>query len=414
MDNKPRFLQTAQEFSLPLIGGVVAALLWANAHPHSYEGMLHLSPFGAHSHYNFHFLVNDIFMVFFFGIAAKEITESCLPGGALSSFRKALNPLLATLGGVVGPVAVYLAWCSFRGAENVANGWGIPTATDIALAWLVARLIFGKGHPAVSFLLLLAVADDGLGLAIIAIFYPDPSHPVQPIFLALVALAAVSAWGLRKRKVQSFWPYLLGPGVLSWVGLYFAHLHPALALVAVVPFMPSMNHDDGMFAELESDHKYTDTLNNFEHSFKLPVDLGLFAFGLANAGVAFSNVGEATWAVLIALAVGKTFGIFLFSSAGVLFGCALPEGMDKRSLFVVGSVAGLGLTVALFVAGVAFTDPGLQGAAKMGALGSVVLAPIAWIVAKTLGVGSNAPAKEEETKEHIPGTHVPSVAPPMA
>ena len=80
---------------------------------------------------------------------------------------------------------------------TVANGWGIPTATDIALAWLVARVVFGRGHSAVSFLLLLAVADDGIGLGIIAVFYPDPNHPVQTIWLLLVAAGMGVAWGMR-------------------------------------------------------------------------------------------------------------------------------------------------------------------------------------------------------------------------
>ena len=137
-----------------------------------------------------HFLINEIFMVFFFGIAVKEITESVLPGGALNPIPKAINPLMGTLGGILGPVGLYflLTWIIYGGTNNfteVANGWGIPTATDIALAWLVARLVFGNGHPAVNFLLLLAVADDAIGLGIIAVFYPDPEYPVQPAWLLL-------------------------------------------------------------------------------------------------------------------------------------------------------------------------------------------------------------------------------------
>lgn len=388
-----RGLRTLQEFSIPLVAGVVCALFWANLAPDSYAALVHYSPFGEQSHFGFHFLVNDIFMALFFGIAAKEIAESCLPGGALNPPRKAVNPLLGTLGGVVGPIAVYVAWAAYRGNTEIANGWGIPTATDIALAWLVARMAFGKGHPAVSFLLLLAVADDAIGLGIIAIFYPDPSHPVQPIWLALVGLGILGAYGLRRGKVRSFWPYLLGPGLMAWAGLYLAHLHPALALVPIVPFMPAADHDEGLFAEDHRRHHYTDTLNRFEHFFKLPVDLGLFGFGLANAGVALSSVGDATWGVLLALAVGKTAGIFLFSSAGARLGFPLPAGMTYRSLFVAGLTAGLGLTVALFVAGVAFTEPGLQGAAKMGALLSAFVAPLVLVVARVLRASELAPSQ---------------------
>lgn len=385
-----------QEFSIPLLLGVFAAVVWANVHIDTYREVMYWPQEPLHHGLSFHFLINDIFMALFFGIAAKEITEACLPGGALNPPRKAINPLMGTLGGVLGPAAVYIGYCWIigdtmdfsdkAGLGSIANGWGIPTATDIALAWLVARICFGNKHPAVSFLLLLAVADDGIGLGIIAVFYGDPAHPVAPMFLALVGLAMVVALILRKRKVKSFWPYLLVPGVLSWLGLYLAHLHPALALVPVVPFMPSGGHDDGMFAEESSGHAHHDTLNGFEHFFKAPVDFGLFGFGLANAGVAFSAMGDPTWAVLLGLVAGKTIGITLLSGVAHAVGFSLPEGMDIKTLVVAAFIAALGLTVALFVAGAAFTDPGIQGAAKMGALFSAGVAPIAIVLSRVLAI----------------------------
>ncbi|MEM9693675.1 MAG: Na+/H+ antiporter NhaA, partial [Myxococcota bacterium] len=196
-----------------------------------------------------------------------------------------------------------------------------------------------------------------------------------------------------------FWPYLLVPGALSWFGLYSAHLHPALALCAVVPFMPAMSHDEGMYAD-EGHHD--DTLNRFQHSFKAPVDMGLFAFGLANAGVTLGSVGAATTAVLTALLIGKTVGITGFGLLGRALGFPLPEGMDLRSLVVVGLCASVGLTVALFVSNVAFTDPALQGAAKMGALLSVVAGPLAIAVARALKVKEQA--APPPVADHVPLT----------
>lgn len=163
-----------QQFSIFLILGVFAGMLAANLDPHWYEEMVDYHVFGegavlfGHA-ITVHFLINSIFMVFFFGVATKEITESILPGGALNPVEKAINPILGTIGGVLGPAGMYLllAFVFYGGTEDfktVANGWAIPTATDIALAWLVARLVFGYRHPAVNFLLLLAVADDGIGL----------------------------------------------------------------------------------------------------------------------------------------------------------------------------------------------------------------------------------------------------------
>ena len=381
-------LTILQEFSIPLIAGVVLAVIWANVDPQGYEfvwGHHGWSPFGKSSHLNLHFFSNDIVMVFFFGIAAKEIAEACLPGGALNPPKKAVNPLMGTLGGVVGPVGTYFLLMKLLGDERIANGWGIPTATDIALAWLVARLVFGKKHPAVSFLLLLAVADDAIGLAIIAIFYGDPAQPAEPMYLLMVLGGMLVAYGLRRANVKSFWLYVILGGVPAWAGLMLAHLHPALALVPIVPFMPSHGSDEGIFAEGESE-RHDDTLNRFEHFFKTPVDFGLLIFGMANAGVQFSSMGAATWAVLGALIIGKTVGIAFFSIGAAKCGFPLPAGMGSKEVVVAGMVAGLGLTVALFVAGVAFTEPNMQGAAKMGALLSAGAAILAIVSGKLLGI----------------------------
>lgn len=380
---KNKVINLLQEFSIPLISGVFAALIWANLDHHSYHEFLHhpLTPF---SNINFHFLINDIFMVLFFGIAAVEITQSILPGGDLNPPKKAIGPLFATVGGVVGPALLYYFFCVYYNTPELVKGWGIPTATDIALAWLFARLIFGAGHAAVSFLLLLAIADDAIGLAIIAIFYPSPAHPPAPMWLGLVVLACLIAYFLRRSKVKGFWYYLLLPGVLSWFGLFKAGLHPALALVFIVPFMQAGKEvHSHLFEDEEDDHS---TLANFEHSFKTIIDFGLFGFGLANAGVSLSGVSQVTWFVFLALLVGKTAGIFIFALLAKLLKFPMPEGMGLKDVFVVGIIAGLGLTVALFVAGVAFTDLEVQGAAKMGALMSGGCGILAFIIARLLGI----------------------------
>lgn len=370
-----------REFSVPLIAGVLVALCWANLAPEGYHHFIHAPVLGSLS---FHFITNDLFMVFFFGIAAVEITQSCLPGGDLNPPRKAVNPLLATLGGVIGPVAAYLGLNAVIGTPELARGWGIPTATDIALAWLVARLIFGAGHPAISFLLLLAIADDAIGLVIIAIFYPDPTVPADPRWLFLVACGMVVAWWLRSAKVKNYWPYLIAGGGLSWAGLFLAHLHPALALVPVVPFLPHARKEEKHL--FEQDPADRSTLATFEHEWKIVVDFGLFMFGLANAGVEFSGIGAATWLVLFALVIGKTGGITLMGLIGERIGFPLPKGMGWHELAVAGMVAGIGFTVALFVAGEAFTDPLTQGAAKMGAMLSIGAALLAAVTARLLKV----------------------------
>jgi NhaA family Na+:H+ antiporter len=356
-------LNLLREFSVPLLAGVVVALLWANLSP---EGYRHFNQAPLLGPLSFHFLTNELFMVLFFAMAAVEITQSCLPGGDLHPLHKAVNPLLATLGGVVGPVLVYLSLNALIGGPAFSRGWGIPTATDIALAWLVASVVFGRRHPAVSFLLLLAIADDAIGLGIIAIFYPDPLHPVAPQWLGLTLAGMAIAFLLRRGRIVSYWPYLLLGGGLSWLGLFRAYVHPALALVFIVPFLPHAPREDKHL--FEEDPRDIFPLARFEHEWKVVVDFGLFMFGLANAGVEFAVIGIPTWLVLASLVIGKTGGIFSLGMLGKKLGYPLPAQVGKKELLLVGMIGGLGLTVALFVAGEAFTDPLIQGAAKMGAL----------------------------------------------
>ena len=179
----------------------------------------------------------------------------------------------------------------------------------------------------------------------------------------------------RARRRLGFWPYLVA-GALSWYGFQQAGIHPALGLLPVIPAIPHEDIDFGLFSEAEADQP--DLLNRIEHALKPPVELILFFFGLANAGVEFSAMGEATWLVLAGLVIGKPLGITLF---GVLaargLGLGLPEGMQTRDLFVLGCVAAIGFTVSLFVASVAFPPGPVQDAAKMGALFSFGAAAIA-------------------------------------
>lgn len=376
-----KIIKILQEFSIPLITGVILALIWANFSPESYHDFVHYKIFGD---LTLHFLANDIFMVMFFAIATVEITQSLLPGGDLNPINRAINPIMATLGGVIGPAVVYLAFNHFFGSPDFIRGWGIPTATDIALAWLIARLVFGASHPAVSFLLLVAILDDGIGLLIIALFYPDPLNPVAPMWLLVTLAGMLVAFFLQKAKVKSYWPYIIFGGILSWTGLYLTHIHAALALVFIIPFLPSATKERTHL--FEDDPRFHSTLRQFEHEWKSFVDFGLLIFGLTNSGVEFSEISTVTWLVLSALVIGKTLGIFIMGWVAALLGFPLPKGMKYNDLFVVGLVASIGLTVALFVAGVAFTDLSLQGAAKMGALFSVGSVVISLAAGKLLGI----------------------------
>lgn len=382
------------ENSLFLILGAVGGLLWANFAHESYEHLVHFelfhNPWIGYEHdgqrvVNLHYLVNDILMALFFAIAGKEVFEATLPGGPLNNPRKAATPLIATFGGMAGPALVYVGGAAALGQlDTLGNGWAIPCATDIAFSYMVARMVFGNGHPAIPFLLLLAIADDALGLIILAVFYPQGE--IQLVWM-LLPVAAIAIGLLFKRlRVVSFWPYLLVAGSISWVGFALSGLHPALGLLPIIPTMPHAHTDVGLFDWRELERH--DTLNEFEHWWKNPVELILGLFGLLNAGVVLSSVGTATWLVLAGLLIGKPLGIWgmgILAARGLKFG--LPEGMNGRDLFVLGCAAGIGFTVALFVATVAFeTGTAVQDAAKMGALASFLAAILTLVAGKVLGI----------------------------
>ena len=393
-------------YSLLLIAGALVALLWANLSPDSYHAMVHfvlIDDFFIGEAFveggtvqrtlTLHYLVNDGCMAFFFAIAGKEVWEAViLEQGSLRG-RKALTPLIATVGGMAGPVAVYLGLGALLGIlPLVQHGWAIPTATDIAFSYLVGRMVFGAGHPAIRFLLLLAIADDAAGLIILAIFYP--SAELAPLWLLVSLGAALGVYGLCNwlpvrrdgtnplrphstwmRDKLSFWPYLIA-GAISWFAFQEAGIHPALGLLPIVPTIPHADRAFGVFAEAEQ--YLTDLLNKIEHALKYPVEVILFFFGLLNAGVEFSAISEPTWLVFFGLVIGKPVGIFLFGWFAVkVLRLGLAEGMRMVDLLVIGCVAAIGFTVALFVATVAFPAGDVQDAAKMGALFSFGAAAIA-------------------------------------
>lgn len=361
--------------SLLLLIGTAAAVLWANLDLSTYEAFA--DPL--------HFWVNEIGMVFFFALAAKEVFEATLPGGALASIRQALSPLAAAVGGMVAPAAIYTSLALTLGPASLTRGWAIPCATDIAFSAMVARLIFPKGHPAIPFLLLLAIADDALGLLILAVFYPSSTLSLTWLFLLLSA-AMLLAVVLRRRRIRSFWPYVIGPGSLSWAALHYGGLHPALALVPIVPLMPHSARDLGLFNPREE--RQPDTLSRFEHWWAVPVQFVLLFFGLANAGVPFERIGSGTYYVLAGLLLGKPLGILLFSAASRLVGAQLPEKLRLGDLLIVGIVASIGFTVSLFFATAAFPGGVALAETKMGALLSFVAAPIALAVARLRRAGA--------------------------
>jgi NhaA family Na+:H+ antiporter len=387
------------ENSIFLILGAAIGLLWANLDHGGYEFIKDSVAF----HINqvpitLHYLINDIGMAFFFLLAGKEIREAMLPKGPLSSVRTAALPVTATLGGMAGPALIYFFGTRLFNAPELTQGWAIPVATDIAFSYLIARMVFprmgGKPHPAIVFLLLLAIADDAGGLIVLASFYHQEVHNLLPflhgvnkvlVFCAGEGIAislALLLW--KKFKITNFWPYIIGPGLISWIAFHEGGIHAALALVPLAWCMPHEHVDMGIWEVGESEGK--DTLNRMANWWKSPVEIILGFFGFVNAGVEFSALALGTWLVFCGLLFGKPIGILLFTKIGQLFGLRLPKGMGTSELIVVGIAAGIGFTVALFVSVVAFPAGALQDSVKMGALFSFAVAPITILAALLLGI----------------------------
>jgi Na+:H+ antiporter, NhaA family len=374
--------------SLLLVIGAAAAMLWANVDADGYRAFTHFELWPrAGKMFDLQSIINEVLMAFFFALAGREIWEAMLPGGSLRDLRHAATPLLATAGGMAGPAVFYLlsAWIAGE-FSALARGWAIPCATDIAFSYMVAKLIFGKAHPAIPFLLLLAIADDFGGLMILAVFYT--SGQVRLMWLLLAACGVAVGFLFKRRGFRSFWWYVIIPGTLSWIGFALAGLRPGLALLAIIPTMPHITAGEAGARWMPAGG----TLGRFGRWWRTPVEVILCLFGLVNAGVEWTAIGTATHIVLAALVFGKAAGVWLCGMLGARWlRLGLPEGLDSRGLLVLAFTAGIGFTVALYVTKVAFPEGAIQSAAQMGALGSFAAAVPAILLARLLKTGRWSP-----------------------
>jgi NhaA family Na+:H+ antiporter len=365
--------QFATEYLLALPLGALIALVWANTDAEGYYRLAHATAF----------FVNDVLMVAFFGLITKEIVEATAPGGVLHPWRRAALPVLASVGITIVPVLVFAILVRVFDEPMLVRGWTTVLAVDLALGYFVARIIFGK-HPAVPFFLLLAISANGLGFLALAL--ADPIKEVQAGLAVTLMLAAVGmAFGLRRQKVTTFWPYVIVGGGLSWSALFFGGFHPALALLPIVPFLPHAARDPGFFVDAAP--RATDSLNRLELWCRHPAQVALFAFGLVNAGVPFRALEAGVWSLPLAALVAKPLGLLLGVALGVALGLHLPRGLHWRDLVPLALISATGFTMALFFA-TATVGPGqLLAELKMGALISVGSCAAAIVTARVLRVG---------------------------
>jgi Na+:H+ antiporter, NhaA family len=353
--------------------GALLAIVWANTSAESYYRFS----------YAIDFWVNDVAMALFFGLLMKEVVEAREAGGVLHSLRTAAMPAIAAVGATVVSGGIYVWFMRLTNEPMLEPFWPIAITTDLALSYFVARLVFGR-HALVAFVLALGLATNAVAfLTAPLVLNPADLQPLTGI--ALMGLAIGTAAVLRHARVNSFWAYVLVGGGVSWCALYVAGIHPGLALVPVIPFMPRAARDPGFFVDARDDAH--DALSRFELASRYPVHVTLFLFGLVNAGVLVGGLGTGYWGIALASVLGKPIGILAAVGLALAAGFHLPRRVGWREMAVASVAAASGFTIALFMAG-AMLGPGpLLAMTRMGALLSVAAAPLAIVLAKVLRVG---------------------------
>jgi Na+:H+ antiporter, NhaA family len=353
-------------------------------------------------------VVNDGLMVIFFFLVGLEIRREIYQG-ELSELRRAALPVVAALCGVAVPALVYVA---LTATPEARVGWAVPTATDIAFAVGVLALLGNRVPPALRVLLLaLAVIDDLIAILVIAAFYSS-GLDWTGLFVALGGFAIVLI--LRAAGVRSKVAYVL-PALVSWAGTYAAGIHPTIAGVILGLMTPvrawlgaegflhalaAQSHTLKRLVERSPDDSHAlatglrpladarreavspaEALIASLHPWVAFAIMPLFA--LANAGVPVEGMsldgsaGAVAFAVFAGLLIGKPLGIVCLTLLSLRLGIVrLPSGLQRMHVVVLGMVAGIGFTMALFIAQLAFVDQALLGAAKLGVLFASALAGV--------------------------------------
>ncbi len=329
--------------------------------------------------------INYVLMTLFFFVVGLEIKRE-LTSGHLASLKRAVMPFIAAIGGMALPALIYLAIAG----DVDANGWGVPVATDIALAvGLLAMVGPSVAQSLRSFLLALAVIDDIGAIAIIAFVYSTGVEYSWALIGVFVIL-----WIVLLKKLDSHTMYIyVILGIALWYCLLRSGVHPTLAgviLGLLTPNIPHQNsqledHEDGTVSVIE-------WLEKIIHPWSSFVIVPIFAF--ANTGVEISNESVRSainspiaWGIFFGLVLGKPIGILLTSLAAKKFRIGeMPEGAKNIDLVATGSAAGIGFTVAIFIANLAFDDAQTQDLAVFSVIvASVVSGLTSYVIFKIMG-----------------------------
>jgi NhaA family Na+:H+ antiporter len=314
-------------------------------------------------------------MALFFLVVGLEIKRE-LVLGELRVLRRAALPIVAAIGGMVIPAALFAV---INSGTDTSHGWGVPMATDIALALGVIALL-GRHivPPSLSlFLLAVAIVDDIGAIVVIAVFY---SNGIQVTWLAAAAAMVALTVLLRRLRVTAMWPFI-AIGLAMWFSLHEAGVHATIAGVIMGLLAPTAAPPGPNTVSV------VERLEHGLHPFTSFLIVPLFA--ISNAGIRFDNAlldgvlsSHAFWGVVIGLVIGKPVGITLASWLAVRAGVAeYPTGVRLAQVGAVGAVAGIGFTVSLFVSELAFTHADQLGQAKFGVLIASIVAGLIGVVA---------------------------------
>jgi len=381
-----RFIGVEAMSGVALLATAALALAWANSPwAGAYEALWQLQlGLGVAQYLPAHdlrFWVNDGLMSVFFLVVGLEIRRE-MHDGALSDPRVATLPIIAATGGVVVPALLYVLINSDPAARR---GWAIPTATDIAFAVGVLSLV-GRGVPPALRLLLLtlAIIDDIAAVVAIAFYY---SSGIAAGGLSIAAAGVLGVLLLQWLGVQAALAYV-SPATVVWFGMLRAGVHPALAGVLLGLLTPATRAFGRMPRDPDARRAGTPPVESVEAMLHPWVAFGIMPlFALANAGVSLRGLQLSAAAplavgagIVSGLVLGKPVGIVLASIAAVrLKLCALPAGVHWRHVVLVGLLGGIGFTMSIFIANLAFEDPPLLAAAKFAVL-------VASALAATLGL----------------------------
>jgi NhaA family Na+:H+ antiporter len=410
-----KFFHSEVSGSLILLACTIIALVWANSPwSESYFDLLHtdigFSWGDAEFHLSLHHWINDGLMVLFFFVVGLEIKREILVGH-LSSFKKALLPVSAAVGGMIVPAVLYAV---FNAGGSGASGWGVPMATDIAFALGILAL-FGKRVPLPMkvFLTALAIADDMGAVLVIALFYTETIRWGALAVAAVLLLVLFLLFQARFRRLGVFISLILG----VWLAVFASGIHATVAGILVAMVVPIRTRIEpkkffeiaernlkklwhsGMTADsmlvdrsqldaiIEVDEASKDlrpigiSLEYYLHPGQAFIVLPLFA--LFNAGVPLGEgffetlMNPISLGIVAGLFLGKQIGVTLFSWLPIRLGYAdLPEGVTWTQIYGVACLAGVGFTMSLFIGELAFSEAILIEEAKIGILTGSLLSAV--------------------------------------